>query len=319
MNPEKSNRCTPYGDAVIIMVIDPSLKSSDDDDSEIVIHQTISIEDNNYEVSYLMDALVTEYKLYQEEGYEIGNQRINVPFWDVESYFEGQSQEKWYGRHTILKTPFDWSPFANENWWGDPDFLENYQRKLLNEQIDYVFNQHDTHIKNGESQTVEFKVALFKTIEGTDNEGKPYFRNMQLEVAETIGAFLNSHGGNIYVGVRDNGQIVGVNFEGRSKDQYKRDFSRLKNSFFGHHSEANYLDVLGDFITVSGKEIFCIGVRASDYGPIFLRKFNDESQKPEHLFFVRTEAATIPLFDPIRMVSYIEHKWWRKIYRNKQT
>ena len=64
-------------------------------------------------------------------------------------------------------------------------------------------------INSGESVTVEFKKATNKF--------------------ETVCAFLNRNGGNIFLGVDDNGKILGVN-EGSVKNM-KKDFANLCNNY----------------------------------------------------------------------------------------
>ena len=50
----------------------------------------------------------------------------------------------------------------------------------------------DMRIPKSESKTVEFKTSFNK------------------DVIETLVAFANADGGNLYIGVRDDGKIVGV-------------------------------------------------------------------------------------------------------------
>ncbi len=50
-------------------------------------------------------------------------------------------------------------------------------------------------ISQGESITVEFKESKSK---------------LNKDVFESVCAFLNRHGGHLFLGVRDNGEIVGV-------------------------------------------------------------------------------------------------------------
>ena len=49
-----------------------------------------------------------------------------------------------------------------------------------------------TILKQGESQTVEFKESF------------------QEEALQTIGAFANTHGGTLYIGVNDAGEATGI-------------------------------------------------------------------------------------------------------------
>lgn len=313
-NHEKSDIITPHGDAVVIMVRDDSLIDIDagDDNPELIIHRTIKPSDETFEVDYIMWNLDTEYKIYQQYGYKTADLTTKFYYWMSEPYFEGFEDEDWVKWYTILKTPFDWTPYEKENWWGDPEFLERLVDKKINEINRSRFNQHRELIECGEGKTTEFKTLLFSHVSTTNREGMKSIRNMQLEIAETICSFLNTHGGNIYIGVKDNGQITGVDMENRTRDQYKRSFTKLKEDYFRHHPNVVYHLVTGDFIEVNGIELFLIRVNESTE-PIFL--FNKE--KPfgtAYQFFVRQEASTNLLYDPPRLVNYIEEKWWRNKY-----
>ena len=68
-------------------------------------------------------------------------------------------------------------------------------------------------IRNGENYTVEFKTAE---------------KSLPKELFETICAFLNRNGGHIFLGVRDNGDIVGVDKD--SIKNMKKDFANLCNN-----------------------------------------------------------------------------------------
>ncbi|MBN2895459.1 MAG: ATP-binding protein, partial [Campylobacterales bacterium] len=58
------------------------------------------------------------------------------------------------------------------------------------------------HIKNGEGLHVEFKTSF------------------QKEVVETVVAFSNSKGGHIFVGVKDDGSVVGVTLGDESEQHF---------------------------------------------------------------------------------------------------
>lgn len=68
-------------------------------------------------------------------------------------------------------------------------------------------------IKNGiESDRIEFKEA----------QGKDGMGSIPKSVYETVCSFSNSYGGNIYLGVGDNGEILGI--EKKRLNQMKKDF-----------------------------------------------------------------------------------------------
>ena len=83
-----------------------------------------------------------------------------------------------------------WLNYKNKRWWID---LE--KKKLLE------------IIANGESHTVEFKKS--KT-------------DVTKDVYESVCAFSNRDGGHIFLGVNDNGEILGI--EQNCVEKIKRDF-----------------------------------------------------------------------------------------------
>jgi ATP-dependent DNA helicase RecG len=68
-------------------------------------------------------------------------------------------------------------------------------------------------IKKGEGIKIEFKESKNK---------------LNKDVFDTVCAFLNRNGGEIFLGVKDNGEILGV--EPNSIDQVKKDFVTVMNN-----------------------------------------------------------------------------------------
>ena len=98
-------------------------------------------------------------------------------------------------------------------------------------------------ISSGESITVEFK------------ESK---RKLNADVYDSVCAFLNRNGGNLFLGVKNNGDIVGVDED--SLDQIKKDFVTSLNNPEILRPTA-YL-VIED-VEVEGKRILYINVPES--------------------------------------------------------
>lgn len=98
-------------------------------------------------------------------------------------------------------------------------------------------------ISNGESITVEF------------NESK---KKLNKDVYETVCAFLNRHGGYLFLGVKDNGDIIGVDKD--SVGQLKKDFVTSLNNP-QTLNPTFYLTV--DDVEVDGKTILYINIPES--------------------------------------------------------
>ena len=72
-------------------------------------------------------------------------------------------------------------------------------------------NQVSQLIAEGESDVVEFKSTMI-----TNRHTRKRDKRMEWEVAKTVAAFLNTHGGTLVIGVEDDGTVIGIrhdNFE----------------------------------------------------------------------------------------------------------
>src|SRR5690606_23360001 len=145
--------------------------------------------------------------IYKEANLDTTSEVANIPFWDPEVFYEGAVGELIFGKHQILRTDFDWSQYSEANWWNDPDFEDQYIEGIfpvtLEEEIKHLINPKvkkrrtdQERIQSGEGHKIEFKPDLL----GYDIVNK---RSFKFEAAKTICAFLNSKGGNLYIGVKD--------------------------------------------------------------------------------------------------------------------
>ena len=98
-------------------------------------------------------------------------------------------------------------------------------------------------ISSGESITVEF----------TESKKK-----LNKDVYDSVCAFLNRHGGHLFLGVKDNGDIVGVDKD--SVDQLKKDFVTSLNNP-QTLNPAFYLAI--EDVEVDGKTILYVNIPES--------------------------------------------------------
>ena len=136
-------------------------------------------------------------------------------------------------------------------------------------------------ISKGEGQRVEFKSSL-----KYDYRTKKANANLQTEIAKTIAGFLNFKGGTLFIGVQDDGSILGLRKD-YSLLGRKRNFDGFLiqlNNLIKKHFRGNIFEYL-DFTLqeIEGEEICLITVEESSL-PIFLRLEGD--------FYVRSAAST---------------------------
>jgi hypothetical protein len=148
---------------------------------------------------------------------------------------------------------------------------------------------------SGESKTVEFKQTF--SLDISDNSKKSYLEDM---VIKTIGAFLNSDGGDLLVGVNDDGLVTGIDFEieklhKNSRDEFLKHFkNRLKHRI----GEQFYPKIRFDTVELNGKLVFHVNCLPSD-----IEVFVDEKD-----FFVRTNPATDKLEGP-KLTAYVKQRF----------
>ena len=142
-------------------------------------------------------------------------------------------------------------------------------------------------IKAGESKTLEFKSTLRWSLKESRKDDKVVTH----AALKTIAAFLNTEGGDLLIGVADNGSIVGI-----EADQLEND-----DKFMLHLAQAvrNGLgDRAGTCIDpktqiVQGKTVCVVSCQRSPE-PVFL-KWKGIETAPEGDFFVRSGPGTVKL------------------------
>jgi hypothetical protein len=142
-------------------------------------------------------------------------------------------------------------------------------------------------IKRGESKTLEFKATLRWNLKEDQQDDKAVTH----EVLKTIAAFLNTEGGDLLIGVGDDGSVLGI-----ERDQLKSD------DMFIHHLGQAVRNGLGDQAAtcidhktqvVLGKAVCVVSCQRS-VEPVFLRWMGMEATA-EGDFFVRSGPGTVRL------------------------
>lgn len=161
------------------------------------------------------------------------------------------------------------------------DFLKEHSEEEKEDVINWL-----EIIRKGENDYVEFKSTLVYCL----REQKP-MKYIRLMIAKSITAFLNSEGGKLFVGVSDDGNIMGLSNDlkimGKTnpKDDFLLRFDNIIRDFFGKE----YLHYLSPkFISIDDKEIFVVEVSPSSK-PVYLNNNGKEE------FYIRGSASSQPL------------------------
>lgn len=182
-------------------------------------------------------------------------------------------------------------------------------------------------IKNGENHTSEFKASLFKpvhdakkrellanfekqlniSIENEDDINIAFFRNKIDEMQclnsvkgvkhtamKNLVAFANSMGGNLIIGLEDNMNILGLeyetetqNFDLKAQDNYLNELDSLITNYIGNDFH-QYIEST-DFVKTEEGHILWIKVKKSNK-PIFLKLDKNASLKKD--FYIRGRVSS---------------------------
>jgi type I restriction enzyme, R subunit len=160
---------------------------------------------------------------------------------------------------------------------------------------DYLFDQYLRRhrevkelIARGESKTLEFKSTLRWNLK--ENRKDP--ERVTHAVLKTIGAFLNTEGGDLIIGVDDAGEVVGI-----ENDQFE-----TQDKFMLHLAQA-VRNGLGDRAStcidprvqkVNGKSVCLVACQRS-LEPVFLKWKGAQQENAEGDFYVRSGPGSIKL------------------------
>jgi Putative DNA-binding domain len=264
-----------FGNGIgVYLVIDQPIEDDNVGD-EYLIHGI-----GNIDPQGLMDGLNHEYCYYNHSGYDTKDykQTINFYEYDIE---KAEPNE-------ILETPFNWTGL-------------DIREETINEQEKTNSSSLEIVIKNGETNQVEFKPALLYNF-ATEKAGI----SIKGIIAKTICAFLNSNGGFLFIGIADNGETKGLDFDfklanGKNpKDFFRLEFDNMLSHFLSF-SVKNHVE--GEFYTRDEKDIFVITVQPNKRRPIFLKGQNGKE------FYVRGEASTRQIIDMEELINYYIDRW----------
>jgi hypothetical protein len=174
------------------------------------------------------------------------------------------------------------------------DFLHE-RRKMLSEELntflEKITTTEDSHIevsidemvREGESAELEFKSSLRWSYQNEQVD-----KRLEQAVLKTIAAFSNGDGGTLLVGVNDDGEILGLDWDYTSlsgeSDEFELHFRNLLNKSFDKVFTASNIAI--NIEKVNGHEICKVDISKGSK-PVYLETFNKSGQKQEK-FYVRS-------------------------------
>jgi hypothetical protein len=291
----------------VVLVIDEGVMSSNSNlpsfegigdefvNNSLVIHK-ISTEDIFEQA--IIDNLRYELCLYNYFDFATGNLKQTVYHYGY-TYESADIPSEENVVREVLETPY---VFRSQKSTTSKKIVE--EKLDEDEKVESSFSYEEI-IKNGESDSVEFKPTLlynFKT-------SKPGI-SVKYIIAKTINSFLNSKGGLLFIGVQDDGKIQGLDYdyslfsEGKEKDELYLQLDSLISTFLSN-SLKPYIN--GEVISIEEKEILVITVYPARR-PVFLKNNRDKRVQKE--FFIRSHASSRILKDIEDIIDYIFNKGW---------
>jgi hypothetical protein len=142
-------------------------------------------------------------------------------------------------------------------------------------------------IKRGESKTLEFKSTLRWNLKEDRRDDK----GVTHAALKTIAAFLNTEGGDLLIGVADDGAIIGIERDQlESDDKFMRHLAQIVRNGMGDRA-GTCIDPKTQI--VQGKAVCVVSCQRSPE-PVFL-KWKGVEALPDGDFFVRNGPGTVKL------------------------
>lgn len=139
-------------------------------------------------------------------------------------------------------------------------------------------------LKQGESYKIEFKASMiWDYVEGKRN------KTMGFEVAKTVAAFMNSAGGHLLIGVRDDKTLLGIEndlklLKKSNDDAYGLHFTNIINNYLGKENRP-YAEI--SFEEINGKKVAIVTIPNRAPKPIFISCSKESAD-----FYVRLGNAS---------------------------
>lgn len=157
----------------------------------------------------------------------------------------------------------------------------------------------DKLIRNGENEKIEFKSSL-----SYDYLKNNRSKDVELSVAKTVAAFLNSDGGYLFIGVKDNKTILGIEkdfslLKKVSNDAFELHFTNITNKYLGAENRPY---VTMRFAKIAGKTISIVIVPERGPREVYL------TLEGQPFFYIRSGNSSQPL-DVKQANTYIKEHW----------
>src|SRR5438093_77943 len=168
----------------------------------------------------------------------------------------------------------------------DPAFGAAVKNFLFDQYL-RAHRQAEELIKRGESKTLEFKSTLRWSLK----DGRQDDKGVTHAVLKTLAAFLNTEGGDLLIGVADDGAVVGIEQDQlETDDKFMRHLAQVARNGLGDRA-GTCIDPAAQI--VQGRTVCVVSCQRSPE-PVFL-KWKGMEASPEGDFYVRSGPGTVKL------------------------
>lgn len=253
-----------------------------------------------FEDQYMLNNLeMIELFLFNYFKIDVSELKTTVFHYGID-YNDFEEDEEKGAKREILRTPHIWSSY-NEylEEYGDSQFEDKEDEENTITGINYL-----DVIRKGESHQIEFKPTLSYNF-NTERGGI----SVLYIIAKTICSFLNSSGGVLFVGVKDSGEVQGLDYDyslynsENKKDKILLEVDSLIARFFG----ISYKPLIQATVEVIDDKDVLVIIVEKNSKPVMLLNNKDNILKKE--MFIRLNASTHQLIDIEEMIGYVFNNW----------
>ena len=176
-------------------------------------------------------------------------------------------------------------------------------------------NEEDLHHEFKSSWVHDYEVDVLQSTghvkEAKDRKqnASAYANLMKMEASQSICAFLNGKGGNVWIGISDECKVLGIKNDlkvfkrkgKRAEDVFRQDVS---NYLFKYLKKRYPNEIEYQFHEIDDKKIFQISVKALEKNdrPAYMHE-------PKKIPYVREDEHDIPYNDPQEWIDYVKKRF----------
>ena len=157
-------------------------------------------------------------------------------------------------------------------------------------------------IEEGENTNVEFKSSL-----RYDSNTEKINKALEEVIMKSIAAFSNTEGGRLFIGISNDGEILGLEHDYSTLKHANQDFFELHlrtliETYYGNAFSAEGIRI--DFIVEDGKDI-CIVYISKGREPVYTKITNKQGAKEEK-FYIRGGNSSRELANASEIIAYVK-------------